>query len=325
MRLLPKRRAASPQVEDGKAERPEPSTEEPELDGWLATFYGERLAALDAACARSGPEAFARFRGLDDDLWALLLSRRYTAYPNIRALMPEVPEAHLQLTWNGAQGLALLAQSVGFYAHVKAMMDRHGAKPLADSRVLDFGVGWGRLIRFFARDVETGALMGVDPAPEILEVCHRSRVPAVLARSEFLPETLPFGEIDLAYSFSVFTHVSEAAAAACIDALHEAIVPGGLLVLTIRPPAYLELDPRMADALDSLGDPVAAMTEPRYVFVPHPAENAHPQYDGGEMTYGEAVMSLAYVRERWGDRFEVLGAKVAVDDIYQVAVTLKRR
>jgi hypothetical protein len=77
--------------------------------------------------------------------------------------------------------------------------------------------------------------MGVDPTPEILDVCRDSRVPAELAGSDFLPESLPFAEIDLAYSFSVFTHISEAAAETCLDALHAAIVPGGLLILTIRP------------------------------------------------------------------------------------------
>ncbi|MEZ5062930.1 MAG: class I SAM-dependent methyltransferase [Solirubrobacterales bacterium] len=228
------------------------------------------------------------------------------------------------MNWNGAHGLALLDQSKGFYRHVKAAVAAHGAKPLAQSRVLDFGLGWGRLTRFFARDVEPGSLMGVDPTPEILEVCRESRVPAVLAKSDFLPESLPFDGIDVAYSFSVFTHISERAAETCLDALHAAIVPGGLLVLTVRPPAYLELDHRMQEALAEVGDPAEAMLEPRYVFVPHPVEGGHPQYDGGEMTYGEAVISLPWVRERWGDRFELLDVKVATEDIYQVALTLRR-
>ena len=78
--------------------------------------------------------------------------------------------------------------------------------------------------------------MGVDPTEAILEVCRQSRVPAELARTDFVPESLPFDDIDLAYSFSVFTHISEAASEACLDALHAAMVPGGLLVVTIRPP-----------------------------------------------------------------------------------------
>ena len=324
----PGRRLAAA-IREGSPDAPSPggadaAPGELDVDGWLTSLYGDRLAEIDAACANAGREAYRLFRGLDDDLWALLLTRRYSSFPNIRALLPDVPDPQLQINWNGAAGLMLLSQSKAFYGHAKNMAAAHGGTTLPESRILDFGIGWGRLARFFARDVEPGNLMGVDPTPEILDVCRESRIPAELARSEFLPETLPFGEIDLAYSFSVFTHISEPAAEICLDALHAAIVPGGLLILTIRPPAYLVLDAKMHDALAALGDPVAAMNEPRYVFVPHPVEGGHPQYDGGEMTYGEAVISLAHVRERWGDRFELLDVKVATEDMYQVAVTLKR-
>jgi SAM-dependent methyltransferase len=295
------------------------------VDGWLTSLYGDRLDEIEAACAGAGREGYANFRDLDDDLWALLLSRQYSSYPNILALLPELPEPGLQINWNGASGLTLLGQSKAFYRHAKTMVEAHSETPLSDSRVLDFGLGWGRLTRFFARDVEPGNLVGVDPTEEILEICRSSRVPADLARTEFLPESLPFDKIDLAYSFSVFTHISETAAQTCLSALHEALNPGGLLILTIRPPGYLVLDPKMHDALAELGDPVEAMNVPRYVFVPHPIEGGHPQYDGGEMTYGEAVISLPYVREKWGGMFDLLDVKVSTEDIYQVAITLRKR
>ena len=231
------------------------------------------------------------------------------------------------MSWNGASGLTLLSQTKAFYRHCKAMVAAHGPKPLADSRVLDFGLGWGRITRFFARDIAPGSLLGVDPTEDILEVCRQSRIPAELARSEFLPKTLPFDGIDLAYSFSVFTHISEGAADVCLDALHAALNPGGLLIVTIRPPAYLQLDPKMHGALAELGDPVEALKEPRYVFVPHDADG-HPQEGSvaeGEMTYGDCVISLPFVRESWGDRFDLLDVHVTSEDIYQVAVTLRRR
>lgn len=322
-RLIAAIREGEPEAATGAA-----APEELDLDGWLVTLHGERLAAIEAACAGAGREAYALFRDLDDDLWALLLSRQYSSYPNILALLPELPEPGLQINWNGAAGLALLGQSKAFYRHAKAMVAAHGTKPLADSRVLDFGLGWGRLARFFARDLAPGQLLGVDPTESILEVCRQSRVPAELARSEFLPDSLPFDGIDLAYSFSVFTHISEDAAATCLRALHASLLPGGLLILTIRPPGYLELDPKMAGALAALGDPVAAMKEPRYVFVPHPTEGGHPQEGAdasGEMTYGEAVISIPYVRERWGELFDLLDVHVADEDLYQVAITLRRR
>lgn len=297
-----------------------------DVDGWLTSLYGERLAEIEAACADAGPEAYALFRDLDDDLWALLLSRSYTSYPNILALLPEIPEPRLQENWNGLSGLPLLNQSKAFYRNTKESLAIHSEVELRDATILDFGCGWGRLTRFFARDVEPGSLLACDPVEEILDVCRRSRVPATLAKSEFAPERLPFEGLDLAFSFSVFTHISERAAEACLRALHAALNPGGLLVITLRPPAYLDLDPKLRSARDELGsDPLAALGKPRYIFTPHPTAGGHPQYEGGEMTYGEAVISLPYVRERWSELYDLVDVMAPIEDIYQVAVTLRKR
>src|SRR5680860_1739698 len=92
------------------------------------------------------------------------------------------------------------------------MQAAYGATDLSGSRVLDFGCGWGRLTRMLAKDLNPGLLYGCDPVESILDVTRESEVPATLARSEFLPETLPFEEkFDLIFSFSVFTHISEKA------------------------------------------------------------------------------------------------------------------
>jgi hypothetical protein len=90
-------------------------------------------------------------------------------------------------------------------------------------------------------------------------------------------------------------------------------------VVTVRPLEYL----RFNAALHHLAD--ARADEPRYLFAPHPADPSHPQYDGGEMTYGEAVITLPYIRERWAPSFELLDVDVLVGDLHQVMVTLRRR
>lgn len=296
-------------------------------DSWLEHLCGARLAEIDAACAGSSPEAFALFRPLDVDLWALLLTQEYEAFPNIRALLPDVPDPSLQQLWTGASGIRLANQSKSFYSKLVERFRAHGGRPLPEARVLDFGCGWGRLTRFLARDVASGALFGCDPVESILQVCRDSGVPAQLARTDFLPDRLPWDEpFDLAFSFSVFTHISERAHESCLRALHAAIRPGGILVLTIRPPDYLRFSALMQSALEALGpDPLARLAEPHYVFVPHAAHAGHMQYAGREMTYGETVITLAYVRERWGPRWELLEVDVLVGDLYQVVLTLRRR
>jgi SAM-dependent methyltransferase len=331
-RLLSKARSTTPEAQPGSPEeRPEPvpaDDDDVEVDSWLTHLFGPEIGAIDDELARVGPsyENFKLFRGLDDDVWALLLGRRYTTYKSILETLPHLPDPDLQMRWNGAQGLELLNQSKSFYRHCKTMLSRHGSVPLEDALILDFGCGWGRLARFFSRDVEPGAVHGCDPVEEILEVCRRCRLPAVLHRTEFVPERLPVEGFDLAYSFSVFTHLSEPAAQACLRALHGALAPGGILILTIRPPGYLDRDPQLHATRDALGpDFVAALSEPRYLFVPHDADPGHPQYQGGEMTYGEAVISLPYVRERWSDLFELVDVGISTEDLHQVPITLRKR
>jgi SAM-dependent methyltransferase len=282
-------------------------------DSWLEQFHDERLAPIEAACADGRPDHFALFRELDADLWALLLTQEYEAYPNIRALLPDVPDRSLQQLWNGTSGAALAAQGAAFYRKLHERYAEHGDRPLAAARVLDFGCGWGRLTRFLARDVAPGNLYGCDPVEQILDVCRDTRVPATLARSDFLPERLPFdGPFDLAFAFSVFTHLSETAHEHALRALHAALRPRAILVVTIRPPVYLGLSPPPDEA--------------RYVFEPHPAEPSHFQYSGeGEMHYGETVITLPYVRQRWSPQFELLAVDLLIGDLHQVVVTLRRK
>jgi SAM-dependent methyltransferase len=289
------------------------------LDSWLMDIHGERLAALDAPCAKGGDERYALFRELETDLWALLLTQQYDVFPNIRALLPDAPDVALQELWNGTSGVALAAQSAAFYRRLCQRFGERSDVLLSEASVLDFGCGWGRLTRFLARDVEPGRLFGCDPAPQILDVCAQARVPAILARSEFVPERVPFNErFDLVFAFSVFTHLSESAHEASLRALHRALRPGAILVVTVRPPAYARQSPLLR------GVEVAA-NAPQYVFVPHPAQDSHPQYEGGEMTYGEAIITLPYIADHWSPLFEFLDVDVLIDDLYQVMVTLRRR
>lgn len=297
------------------------------LDSWLQTYWDAELSRLDAACAGAGPEALPEFRSLGSDVWALLLTRQYERYPHIRALLPDLPEAALQETWNGTSGLALAAQSLAFYDRVRDLHARYGRRPLQDSRVLDFGCGWGRLTRFFARDLAPGALYGCDPVEAILQVCRRTRVPARLAQCAFVPEALPFAErFDLIYAFSVFTHLSEPAHVASLRALHAALAPGGLLVLTVRPPAYLRSCELLAPALAALGpEPEARLREPRYLFAAHGGQPLGAQAPREGITYGETVVTPAYMHEHWTGRFDLVQFGLLIGDPHQVVVTLARR
>ena len=291
----------------------------------LDQFFGEQLRAIDAACADGAVEHYALFRDLGDDLWELLLTKEYSLYPNIRALLPDVPDAWIQELWNGASGATLAAQGQAFYIKLRERFAEHGAISLSQARVLDFGCGWGRLTRMLARDVAPGHLHGCDAVQGIVDACRSARVPAQIERNDFVPDSLPFeGGFDLAFAFSVFTHLSERAHLACLAALHRSLAPGGLLILTVRPIEYLWSCDLMRPALETLGPGYQArLARPLYMFVAHEPDASHPQYGGGEMTYGEAVITPAYVQDRWSELFELVDVDLLIGDLQQVVLTLR--
>jgi SAM-dependent methyltransferase len=264
--------------------RPEPPAPEERYDHFLAAV-DVPANPLDA----------------DDDLWALLLTRQYDGYADVAAQLPAVPEPAFQELWNGASGARLATQSLAFYRELKPYLG-------PDVRVLDFGCGWGRMTRFLARDISSDRLFACDPVQGILDECERNNVRATFARSDPNADRLPFDEsFDLVFAFSVFTHLSEPAHERALRALHAGIKPGGTLILTVRPPGHLGEPP---------GTP--------YHFVAHPPDPRHFQWDGGEMHYGDAVITLEYVRERWAPRFELVQAKLLVCDLAQVVLVLRR-
>ena len=100
------------------------------LDEWLVPLFGDELNRIDAVVKGAGVEGYGEFRGLDDDLWSLLLTLEYEAFPNIREFLPGLPEPALQQMWNGTSGPALAAQSVCFYRKLKEMLSPYGTTPL---------------------------------------------------------------------------------------------------------------------------------------------------------------------------------------------------
>jgi SAM-dependent methyltransferase len=319
------REALRPQRDSQAAVEPSPLDR---IDSWLEQFYGDRLAAIDELYATSADPGYAPFREFDDDLWALLLSQQYELYPHIRAFLPSVPPPEFQELWNGRSGLPLATQSNAFYGKLKTAWQRHGDRPLGEASVLDFGCGWGRMTRYLARDVAPGRLYGCDPVEGALALCRANGVAATLARSEFLPERIPFAErFQLAFAFSVFTHLSERAHEQSLLALHRALDPQGILIVTVRPPAYLALCEPMRAFLHSLGaDARSALKAPRYMFAPHPPDPGHPVQHGDEsLDYGETVVTMAYIQERWTRWFDLLDVSLQLEDPHQVILTMRRK
>lgn len=152
--------------------------------------------------------------------------------------LPGFPSAYQQEVFVGKSNEAALAEAFAFYRIIKS-----ASHPLRrDAQILDFGVGWGRIIRFFLNDVAADNLYGVDVDADILAVARDTHVPGHL--SQIGPNAgLPFtdGQFDVIYAYSVFSHLSGTSAAFWLPELMRVLKPGGSLVLTTTTDHFLEL------------------------------------------------------------------------------------
>ena len=290
----------------------------------LDAFFKGELEVFDQACREPGATIHNVFGKLhDDDLWNLLLLKEYTGREGIRSLLPDWPPHQMQIDWVGNAGYPLSIQSMGFYRKIKDYYRNFGAKLLPQSRVLDFGCGWGRLTRYFAKDVPSGMLYGCDVDPKILALCRELRVPGILRQSAVRPSSLPFEEpFDLVFAFSVFTHLSEASHMESLGAIHHALSPGGILVATIRPRSFIDLrgiELKHANEKE-IQRLYRAYDSGQYAF--HPYQLAPVD---GDIPYGDTCVPISYVQCRWNRLFELLGVGVYPEDQQQIPLVLRRR
>ncbi|HHA2675102.1 class I SAM-dependent methyltransferase [Stenotrophomonas maltophilia] len=172
---------------------------------------------------------------MDDGLWYERIVRSIND-PSLG--LPGFPPAYQQEVFVGKSNEAALAEAFHFYQLVKTGSHRLRR----NSPVLDFGVGWGRILRFFLNDVDPSHLYGVDVDPEILEVARSTGVLGNL--SQIQPNGRlqhPDGRFEVIYAFSVFSHLSEASARFWLAELMRVLKPGGSLVLTTTTDRFLEL------------------------------------------------------------------------------------
>ncbi len=201
-------------------------------------------------------------------------------WPRLRALLPTMPDAQIQTNWTGNHGPALLAQSVAFVKTALSYSPVWRAREL-NLKALDYGCGWGRLLRLMGKFYPLAQLEGVDPWDRSIQLCQESNIRNPLAVSQYLPDTLPTvaNQFDLIYAFSVFTHLSLYAGTACLGTLRRYLSPSGVLVATVRPIEYWAQTPQPEQAQNHL--------KSGYAYVPH---NFHVRSPQGEPIYGDTSL-----------------------------------
>jgi SAM-dependent methyltransferase len=264
------------------------------------------------------------FENIPLDIFGRIQIDRPSEYPNIFHWLPQMPSSDIQRSWTGSADHVLMKQSLAFLKTIISAYHAIACKPLGLGNVLDFGCGWGRLIRLLYKYVPADRIYGVDPWLKSIEICQETNVRANLFLSEYVPRSLPTPEnlkFDFIMAFSVFTHLSEKVTKICAETLRNYLTDTGVVAITIRPVEYWDFMRNGKESSFTREDIIKLLTDhdqKGFAFYPHNREKIE-----GEVTYGDTSMSLEFVRDNFVG-LDIVGVEFNESDPLQLIVFLKK-
>lgn len=243
-------------------------------------------------------------------------------YPGLSSVLPAMAPDDVQRSWTGASGRTLLGQRVAFIEKLRRHYLQITGKSLDGARILDYGCGYGLMLRLLLYLADPERITGCDPSDRAIRLCQEAGIRSRLDLTDYLPEALPYAAetFDLVLAYSVFTHTSRRASIAALEAIHPAVKPGGLLVLTIRPRelwAYRELHQQISERERA----ARRRAHDRDGFAYWPSNR--PPIDG-DVTYGNTTMKITTL-EALCPKWRVVGYDRSLHDPFQIVVLLQPR
>ena len=282
-------------------------------------LVSQRLAEIEQDTSiQDVTECLKALRTLSFDEFALvLLHMPSPAFPRVSKLLPHMASDEVQRNWTGSSGVELLRQSTTFVRNINYNFHHYMGRSLAGQRILDYGCGYGRLLRLMYYFSNPTDIIGCDPWDRSIELCKQARLPNRFDVTDYLPKSLPYeaGAFDMIYAFSVFTHTSQRATQAALSALRQTIKPDGLLVVTIRPREYW---PYFAQNREVDIAPLLKNHDDHgFAFLPH---NRLPV--DGDITYGDTSMTMNILTELC-PQWTIAGYDRSISDTLQLLVFLR--
>jgi SAM-dependent methyltransferase len=269
------------------------------FQGELATLLNER--------GESTPSEL--FGDASDDFWLWINTEGYRRSSEVRDLLPGLPDEEVQRKWTYRTGDETLADGYGIYLLARALYHRHTGDIGDAQGVLDFGCGYGRVIRFFLRDIDHRRLIGTDYNGALIEFCRQSNRWCTFVQNNAKPP-LPFldNQFDYVFAYSVFSHFSEAMHVRWLEEFKRIVRAGGAVAISVRHRNFID-DLRVMRESGTAGEsPILSK-----MLVDTDRELA--RYDNGEFCFspyatvdpwwGEAVIPRAYIEREWSRYFEV--------------------
>lgn len=276
--------------------------------------FGEGEIFTRKTCSTDVAEVYSTCSEFDDGAWqqALLASVDSTILKGIQ--LPGFADETLQRNSVGSSGRQALHEGALFYGAIKKYIHQYAPALNPTSKILDFGCGWGRYIRYFLKDTLASHLYGVDVDPIMIDACKESFPYGNFHTvSPFPPTNLPDGHFDLIFAYSVFSHLSAAAADAWIVEFSRILAPSGMLVVTTQGREFILYCQQIRDSIRQTGK----VEHPWHTclaqaFVDNEAclnaydlgEHLFAPTGGGETRpssfYGEALVPRGHAERIWG-------------------------
>jgi len=267
-----------------------------------------------------GAEALHRtFRDRTDETWLDILVSSLRVSDIEGVPMPGFPPEELQREIHGHSGEVSLHEAHAFFREVKSYA-AYAGRPVAPHRtMLDFGCGWGRVLRLFMKDIEPANLFGTDSTSRFLMEARRCN-PSLnfLACGLVPPMILAPESLDYVVSWSVFSHLDEFLATRWVEEFARLLKPGGLLMITTQSRRFIafcaEMRLRRASGIrlehpwyeacaDSFTDEMAENSRYEAGHFLHAASTRKPH---PQSHYGEALIPRGFIERNWSHRFRLV-------------------
>jgi ubiquinone/menaquinone biosynthesis C-methylase UbiE len=227
-----------------------------------------------------------------------------------------MPDEQTQVTFTGRSGHAALSEAFAAYKLFKKIMAENSKGIHTCNTVLDFGCGWGRVIRFFLKDVDASGLYGIDCYKEMIDLCRSQNLRCTfetidpMPPTHFLPETF-----DMIYLYSVFSHLSEKAHLAWLEEFRRILKPSGMVIATTRPRSFILYCIELAKKKDlevwQYGAACSFKNPAKDLLNYDEGKFVHSATGGGGILdksfFGESCIPKKYVETTWTRFFQHIG------------------
>jgi SAM-dependent methyltransferase len=292
---------------------------------------------------------YRRYRHNDDEWLKVLLD---SIHGRSKVPMPRFPAADVQRSFVGQSDEDTINEAWRFYSLMSERWKNEGLRVGYRSHVLDFGCGWGRFARMFLRDVPASHIYCADPWERALDICRETGVPGEKVQlGPMPPSILPSSRFDIAFAYSVFSHLSPKAHLAWRTELARVMKPGGVVFITTQARWFLDECRRYRENPDLISHTWHRRLAKSFVDY----ESTGRKYDQGDFLfaapdasqpgaeaqppdtthlpialtseyYGQAVVPEAYFEAQWcrESGFEMI-AFIADRSINEQAIAILRR